>query len=122
MGAVVALNEIEQMIDSQGVLEVVAIQVVLLPLEPEPEECLKTLYIGVNRAGIWSPWNALQNQKAAIFFDQAFGARLPNREKSPQNIPSVRSRGQTQVFNGHDEIHMQAAQQLALRVTTAITV
>ena len=49
MRAVVALHKIEQMIDSQRVLEVVAVQVVLLPLEAQPEEPLKTLDIGVDR-------------------------------------------------------------------------
>jgi hypothetical protein len=48
---------------------------------------------------------------------QPFCACLSAIEKSPEHFPAVGSWRERKVGNGEDAVHMQAAKQLALRIT-----
>src|ERR1019366_8306112 len=115
--AAIVINQVQQMMNTERVLEVVAVERIFLVVEAKPEEGLKPLDIGVNPARVRSPCNTLEDQEATVLLDQPFGPGLPNGQECSQYVPTIGLGRQPEVCDGHDIVHMQAAQQFALRIS-----
>jgi hypothetical protein len=106
-------NQPHKPINSQRVLEVFWVQIVFPVSKAEPEERLERLVVHIDRTGVLSARNALEDHKTVAILNQPFCVCLSTVEKSPQYLPAVSSRGKPEVGNGQDIVHMQAAKQLA---------
>jgi hypothetical protein len=115
--AAVIINQVQKMMDPECVLEVVAVERVFLEVETKPEEGLKPLDISVDPACVCSSWNTLKEQKATLLLNQPFSSGFPNRQECSQYVPAIGLGCQPEVCDGHDIVHMQAAQQLAFRIS-----
>src|ERR1700739_941749 len=116
-----AVDQIEQGVHPHSKLEVLAIERILVVVETEPEEGLKGCGEDVDPARVRLSGNALQDQKAISFLDQPFGPGFSDGQECAQHIPAVGSGRQAKIGDGHDVVHVQVAEQLALRIP-AITI
>jgi hypothetical protein len=114
----ITTHESQQMMYAQGILEVLTIQRVLFVLKPQPKESLQPLDEYVNRASIGTSWDTLEEEKPSAFLNQSFCTRLTHVEEGSKDVPAICLGRQPKIGNGQDIVHMQAAQQLALRVAT----
>ena len=111
-------HESHQVVNAQRILEILTIQRVLLLLEAKPEEGLQPLDVGVDRSCVGPPRNTLEHQETSGFFNQSLCTRLTHVQEGSKYVPAICFGRKPQVGDGHDIVHMQAAQQLALRVAT----
>src|ERR1700739_3914258 len=116
-----AVDEIEQVVHPHGELEVLAIERILVMVETEPEKGLERFGEEVDPSRVCLSGNALEDQKAIYFLDQPFPSGFPDGQECAQHIPAVGSGRQAKIGDGHDVVHVQVAEQLALRIT-AITI
>jgi hypothetical protein len=112
--------EANQPVDTQRVLKVLSAKVVLPFTETEPEERTEAFPVDVDCASVLSAGDALENQEAVFVFYQALRARFTALQECPKHLPAICTWIKVEIENGHDVIHMQAAQQLTLRITATI--
>jgi hypothetical protein len=109
-------NQPHKPMNSQRVLEIFRVEIVFPVSKAEPEERLQRLAIHIDPAGVLAVRNALENHKTVAILNQSFRPGLSAIEKSTQYFPAVGSRGERKIGNGQDAVHLQAAEQLALRI------
>jgi len=85
----IAGDPVQQVVDPQRKLKVVAIEGVLFVVKTQPEEGLQGFGEQVNSARVGPSRDALKDQESVLFLDETFRSRLTDSEKRPQHIPSV---------------------------------
>src|SRR4051794_30616767 len=110
------LDKDRQPVDPERELEIVGVQCVFFEVKAQPKERLQVLSKEIDSTGIRPSRDALQDQKTVLVLNQSLGSCLSHGQESTQHVPAVRSGRQAEVGDGHNVVHMQAAQQLALRI------
>ena len=85
----VAAHESHQVVNAQGMLEILAIQRVLLLLETKPKEGLQPLDVGVNCSRVGAARNALKQEKPSGFLNQSFCTCLTHVQEGSKHVPAI---------------------------------
>src|SRR5258707_15760556 len=85
----VTAHESHQVVNAQGMLEILAIQRVLLLFKTKPKERLQPLDVGVNCSRVRAARNALKQEKPSCFLNQSFCTCLPHVQKGSKHVPAI---------------------------------
>jgi hypothetical protein len=105
----VAAHESYQVVNAQGMLEILTIQRVLLLLETKPKEGLQPLDVGVNRSRVGAARNTLKQEKPSSFLNESFCTRLTHVQEGSKHGPAICFGRKPEVGDGHYIVHIQAA-------------